>query len=72
MKMFAPDVMSWYLDLPIMPMVHVEGRTGCLIYRGEISDGQQIIAAEVAIKQLVELVSKSGALEKSDAVVSEG
>lgn len=60
-KVFAPDFMAWYLDLPDRPLVHVEGDTCCVMIEGRISRERltELTNTLLAVKRFVE---RSGAL----------
>ncbi len=61
--LLSPDIMAWYLDLPLKPWVHVEGRT---LFVG-LDVGQPVTGLEQLLGHIAFLqkaFNRSGALQK--------
>lgn len=60
----APNLMSWFMDLPRGVWLHIEGNQVSLVFTRDLSPNE-ITAASGNIRRLVDLVKHGGALEKN-------
>ncbi len=61
---FAPDVMSWYMDLAARPIIYVEQANCFLLYQPDNVETKDISTALTTSQMLGSFLENSGALEK--------